>query len=261
MLTLTPDVSMPSVVFNESQYSVSAINIYSPSLHIFNNARVSAELQIEHIPVKGGTNLYVCIPIFNSGDLTNASNMLMNIIRETAKNAPAKNESFRLNMNDFTLQNIVPKSPFYSYTGTGNNKGEFIVFGMNNAIPMPQNSLTILSKIIKPNNINIRGDSLFYNSSGPNSSIRPQGIYISCQPTGSSREQTQVINEKQGTTTTSSFDITSFLNDLYSNTISQIIIIIIIIAIVLFIFSQLYYFLTKNNDNILQTFKFSNIKR
>jgi len=255
MISLTPENSMPSVIFNEAQYMVSSINIYSPSLHLFNNQKASAEIQIEHIPVKGGLILYVCIPIINSGDLTNASNMLINIINETAKNAPAKNETFQLNMNNFTLQNIVPRTSFYSYTGKDENKGEFIVYGMNNAIPISQKALSILTKIIKPYNKNIYGNSIFYNPNGPNSSIKPQGIYISCQPTGSSKEETQIVNDKQGTTTY--FDITSFLNKLYSSTISQIIIIIFIIIIILYIFSKLFnYIINKNNGNILHTLKF-----
>jgi carbonic anhydrase len=259
MISLTPENSMPSVIFNESQYSVSSMNIYSPSQHLFNNKKVSAEIQIEHIPVKGGPILYVCIPIINSGDLTSASNMLINIIKETAKNAPARNESFRLNMNNFTLQSIVPKSPFYSYTGKDENKGEFIVYGMNNAIPISQEVLTILGKIIKPYNKNIYGNSLFYNANGPNSSIKPQGIYISCQPTGTSKEETQIVNEKQGAIT--SFNINTFLNNLYSSTISQIIMVILVIGIILFIFSKLFHYLiNKNSSNILQTLRFPNIK-
>lgn len=258
MLTLTPENEMPGVIFNESQYTVSAINIYSPSLHTFNDSKVSAELQIEHIPVSGGNNLYVCIPIIKSSDTTNASNILTSVIRETAKKSPAKNENFRLNLDDFTLQKIIPKAGFYNYTGTGDNKGEYIVYGMNNAIPLNENVLTILSKIIKPYDINIYGESLFYNANGPNSTLKEQGIYISCQPTGSSKETTNVVNDKN---TTSSVDIGSFLKQIYSSSIGEIIIIILLIFAVLFAFVYLFnYLINDNRTNILHKFDFRNMK-
>jgi carbonic anhydrase len=257
MITLTPENQMPGVVFNESQYTVSAINIYSPSLHKFNDSKASAEIQIEHIPVNGGNNLYVCIPIIKSSDTTNASNIVGSIITQTAKKAPGKNESLRLNLDDFTLQNVIPKAGFYNYTGTGDNKGEYIVYGMNNAIPVNERILTVLSKIIKPYNINIYGDSLFYNASGPNSTLKQQGIYISCQPTGSSKESTNILNEKKMST---SLDIHSLFKQMYSSAISQIIIILLIIMFVLFIFAKLFnYFTTNKNTNVLSSLKIPKI--
>lgn len=257
MLTLTCDDTMPAVVFNEAQYNVSAINIYSPSLHLFNDTRASAELQIEHIPVKGGPNLYVCIPIIKSSDTTTASSLISDIIIKSGNNAPAKNDSFNLNTNNFSLQNIVPKAAFYNYTGTSNNKGEYIVYGMNNAIPLSEKILNILNKIIKPYNIDIKGNALFYNASGPNSNIKSQGIYISCQPTGSSKETTTVLNEKQGV----SFDVGSIFKNLYNSSLFQILIIILVIGIVLFLFTRVFYYLTgKSEGGILQTFKIPKMK-
>lgn len=257
MITLTPENTMPGVVFNEAQYTVSEINLYLPSLHLFNDTKASAELQIVHIPEKGGNNLYVCIPIISSSDTNNASNIISNIIQQTANKAPARNEKFRLNLNNFTLQNIIPKTGYYNYTGTSNNKGEYIVYGLNNAIPINNKTLTILANIIDPLNINITGNSLFYNPTGPNTGIKQQGIYISCQPTGSSNEKTQITNEKQSV---SSIDITSLSKEIYSNVVSQIIIIVIIVGLVLYLFRYIFYYLTsKDNSNMLQSFKIPNL--
>jgi hypothetical protein len=74
-------------------------------------------------------------------------------------------------------------------------------------------------KIIKPFPITTPGDSLFYNSTGPNSSnINADGIYISCQPTGSSGE-TAVLYD----TNTTSYN----LNTLFSTSGGSLFLLII----------------------------------
>ena len=191
--------SVNPVIYNSRNYNVSKINIYSPSIHNFNNNTVNAEFIIEHIPEIGGEMLYVCIPIIASTNTSDASNILTDIIKSVANNAPAVNESTNLNISSFNLNNIVPKKPFFAYTGTQGLIGQVIVFGNNNAIPLNQTVLTKLTSIIKPYPITISGGSLFFNSKGPNNvqfNNSNNGIYISCQPTGSSIEEMQVTNNK-----------------------------------------------------------------
>jgi hypothetical protein len=186
------------VIYNTLNYNVSKINIYSPSLHTFNNNTVNAEFVIEHAPVIGGEMLYVCIPIIASTNSSEASNILTEIIKSVANSAPAVNESTNLNISNFNLNTFVPKKPFFAYTGTQGLTGQVIVFGNNYAIPLNQQTLNILSKVIKPYPITISGGSLFLNRKGPNSvqNNGNNGIYISCQPTGSSKEETDVTNNK-----------------------------------------------------------------
>ena len=187
------------VIYNTRNYNVSKINIYSPSLHNFNNSTVNAEFVIEHVPVTGGEMLYVCIPIIASTNSSDASNVLTEIIKSVANNAPAANESTNLNLSGFNLNTIVPKKPFFAYTGTQGLTGQVIVFGNNYAIPLNQQTLNILTKVIKPYPISVSGGSLFFNRKGPNSvqiNGGNNGIYISCQPTGSSQEETDVTNNK-----------------------------------------------------------------
>ena len=195
MLTLKPDgtTSGSDVTYNENKYSVSQINIYSPSLHLFNDRKVAGEIQIEHIPENGGNNLYVCIPLIGSGDETDASRLISKLIIHSSQKTPSKNESAN-------LKTIVPMKSFYNYTGGSNLPGEFIVYGMNNGIPLNTKLLGILSKIIKPFDLEMTGGSLFFSPKGPRSGYSAgDGIYISCQPTGSSGETT-VENEKTTTT-------------------------------------------------------------
>ena len=211
-ISMTGDNSnVPPVLYNQVKYNVSQIILFSPSLHLFNENKVDAEIIIEHTPETGGQNLFICIPIIKSGDSTTASSLLSQVIAGVAANAPASNETTNLNISDFTLNQIVPKSPFFSYSGTYNNSiSDFIVFGKNYAIPLNEKVLTALGSIIKPFPLPMLGDNLFFNAKGPNSSGSVgDGIYISCQPTGSSEEEIDITNTKSS----SSYDMGNLIDN------------------------------------------------
>jgi hypothetical protein len=247
-ISLTCDnSSVPPVLYNEEKYNLSQILIFSPSLHLFNNSKTEAEIIVEHTPESGGQNLFVCVPIIKSGDSTTASTLLTQIISGTAANAPAANETTSMNLSGFTLNKIIPKSPFFSYSGTySNSTADFIVFGKNYAIPLNQNVLNGLGKIIKPFPLPMLGDNLFLNAKGPNSSGSiGDGIYISCQPTGSSEEETEITNTKS----TSESDVSvSFENIVNSSTFKLIMKIIIGIVLFIVIFAGLAFVYSKLTD-------------
>jgi carbonic anhydrase len=229
------------VVYNTQNYYVSQINIYSPSLHSFNGNLANAELVIEHVPEMGGDLLYVCIPIISSTNSSDASNILSEIIQSVANNAPAANERTNLNISNFNLNTIVPNKPYFSYSGTQGLVGQIIVFGNLNAIPITQKFLNSLSKIIKPYPITIAGGGVFYNSKGPNQTqITGNGIYISCQPTGSSEEEMQVVTNKNSI----NYDLGSMLNNPTVLLVLQVFIGCIIFILILYIVNYAYNYFT-----------------
>jgi hypothetical protein len=238
------------VVYNTRKYFVSKINIYSPSLHSFNNNTVNAELVIEHAPEIGGELLYVCIPIIASTNSSDASNVLTEIIKSVSNNAPNKNESTNLNISGFNLDTIVPKKPFFAYTGTQGLIGQVIVFGNNYAVPLNQSILTKLSNIIKPYPITIGGGSLFFNRKGPNSVQMNgnNGIYISCQPTGSSTEETDVTNNKNPV----NYNMESLFNDPTVILIFQIIIGCIVFILVFLMLNYGYNYAISGSSSSLK---------
>jgi len=244
-ISLTYDNSnVPPVLYNEEKYNVSQIVITSPSLHLFNNSKVAGEIIVEHVPESGGKNLFVCVPIIKSSDSTTASILLTQVISGVASNAPAANETTNLNLSGFTLSKIIPKSPFFSYSGTyGNSSADFIVFGKNYAIPLSEKVLTALGSIIKPFPLPMLGDNLFFNAKGPNSSGSiGDGIYISCQPTGSSEEETDITNEKSSTDS----DVSVSIENLIDNPTFKLIVKIIIgVILFLVIFAGLAFVYTK----------------
>ena len=227
------------VIYNDQNYNVSKINIYSPSIHTFNSNYSNAEIVVEHVPQLGGEMLYVCIPIISSSNTSDASYIVGEIIQNVANTAPALNETTNLNLNNFNLNTIVPKKPFYSYTGIKGLVGQIIVFGNNNAIPLSQNTLNVLSKIIKPYPITISGGEIFYNSNGPNTKNN-DGIYISCQPTGSSQEEKQIVYKKNN------YDI--FSNSKINLILQTIIGFVLCILIFIVLNSAYNYFVNKSPE-------------
>jgi hypothetical protein len=191
------------VMYNNNKYIVAKILIFSPSLHIFNDNKVDAEIIIEHTPEAGGSPLFVCIPIAKSADSSSATTLVSDIVRGVGSNAPAANETTTMNISGFTLDKIIPKGPFFSYSGKYSEaNADFIVYGKMYAIPVGNAVIAVLGKILRPFPLPMQGEKLFVNAKGANSSGRiGDGIYISCQPTGSSEEQTDVTNNKDSTST------------------------------------------------------------
>jgi hypothetical protein len=231
-----------AILYNNQKYTVSDISIVSPSLHIFNNSNADGEIIIKHSPVAGGEQLIVCIPITKSSETSTASNLLTEIIKTVSLKAPNLGETTNLNITGFNLKYIIPNKPFFTYTNTSNvGPGNYIVFDLLNAISLNNDTFLKLNKIISEFPLPTPGESLFYNSKGPNSTgnaAAGEGIYISCQPTGSSEEETTVTYNKSQI----SYDLSSF----FSGNLQSIIgFIIFIVAI--FIINYLYTYFTSNN--------------
>jgi len=259
-ISLTYDNSnVAPVLYNEEKYNVSRIMIFSPSLHLFNNSKVEAEIIVEHSPESGGQNLLVCVPIIKSSNSTTASTLLTQVISGVAANAPAANESTNLNISGFTLSKLIPKSPFFSYSGTySNSTTDFIVFGKNYSIPLSEKVLTALGSIIKPFPLPMIGDNLFFNSKGPNSSgSTGDGIYISCQPTGSSEEEIDITNTKNSTES----DVSVSIENLVDNPTFKLIVKILIACILfMIIFAGLAFVYSKITDTPINMSKLKEIK-
>lgn len=203
-LSLSSDYSsIPPVMFNGQPYLVSQIQIYSPSLHLYNGEKMPAELVILHSPQNGGTNLNVCIPI----NINDSSTSIINkVISFSIKNVPTTDDSMTLNISNFSLNDIVPKSPFYNYKGKDINNDydvNYIVYGKDAALYITTENSTNLSNILTEVELNTSSDgSLFFNKKGPVSSEENGEIYISCENTNTSKEMEQVTTTTNNNTTT-----------------------------------------------------------
>jgi hypothetical protein len=238
MINITYDSrSVPPVVYNNEKYTVSRIIITSPSLHMFNDNSMPGEIVVEHLPVKGGNHLKVCVPFSSSSESSTASNLITQIIEKVAANAPSEGDSTNLNIQNFSLQNIIPRKPFFAYS-TGNN--DFIVFGQVDAIPLSSSTITTLQQIIQPFPLPMPSAPLFYNSKGPISGLQiGDGLYISCQPTGSSEEEIAVEYDKN----TTSFDFSNIFDSPIFKFLIMIIVGCLLFIIVFYGLSAFYNYL------------------
>jgi len=232
------------VTFNNTKYNVVQMLISSPSIHLFNGSKTAAELIIMHSPQNGGPYFSVCIPIVQSDNSSDASNLVTEIIQLVSSGAPATGETTTLSISNFTLNNIVPKKPFYNFNSTLLG-GSCIAYGNTFAIPLSQTTLSKLTSIIKPFNISDTNDGeLFINSNGPNQTSSSDGIYISCSPTGNSEETTDTTSNTTTNTNSSSsgfsFDIKKYASILW---------ILLFIVIIIVIIAGINFLITKNNSS------------
>ena len=245
LINLTYDNSKnPPVTYNTEKYTVSGISITSPSLHLFDGATTDAEIIIEHTPVTGGPLLKVAMPVKASSDSSDASYFLSEIIQSAATNSPSQGETTNISISGFTLNKIVPTKPYYSYTD--NNKDDWIVFGILEAIPLSSSFISTLQEIITPFPLPMMGGGLFVNASGPNSTKVGDGIYISCKPTGSSTDETEVEYSKN----TTSYDFGNLLDSPVTKTIFQIIIGCILFIVIFMAFNYILIWFTTGETKL-----------
>ena len=188
------------VNFNNEVYTAKEVRVYQPSIHEWNGKQADAELVIVHTTCLPNSNqskckpaLLVCIPL-NTGVSGNAaSEVLDRIISQAMNLVPARGETATINLSiPFTLNDFIPKKPFYSYSGISpvdncTNLCHFIVFEDVNAIAIDIVNLTKLH--IEHDPMPIKDTEFFYNPNGPSGLKLGKGkdeIFIDCQPTDSS---------------------------------------------------------------------------
>ena len=168
MITIINDGIEPVVKYNNVNYMVSSTMFVSPSIHKFNNNKTDGEILIEHMPIQGGKKMYVCIPLIESYSFSSASISISLIIESIKANTTEENDIIRITTAMFTLNTFIPQEEFYSYNGNdlNNVNADFVVFGIENAIPLNQNSFNSLTELIKPIIIQMKGGDLFFNDKG-----------------------------------------------------------------------------------------------
>jgi len=178
------------VMFNSLHYAPTHVRIFKPSIHTFDGQHADAELVITHTSNNGG--LLICIPIMANTSV-NAS-MGTTILDDIIKHAPNKKESTTLNVNDFNLNYIIPKSSYYSYTGTipydtCGAEYQYVVFPKY-SLMIQKSTLDTLGTFIEDSNISVQGGTCYYNATGTtqNGFSGDGQIYIDCQPVNEGEE-------------------------------------------------------------------------
>lgn len=183
--------STPSVIFNNVEMSVDEIRLYRPSLHQYNGNNADAELIIKHIG--NGSNVLVCVPISISASKTSSSDLLDTILSNTLSKAPNQGESTQINIKNFTLNDFVPTSSFYSYKGTlpydpCSGSYNYVVFNKRDGCQISTTGFSNLSKLISKQTSQIKTTEFFYNKTGSSEGLNTtdlgDGYYLECEDHG-----------------------------------------------------------------------------
>jgi carbonic anhydrase len=185
----------PSVTYNNIQYRVSSINIYSPSLHYYNGGYVSGEICITHVPLYGGNSLMVYIPINVYGITVSGSIIINNIIKAVSTMAPSAGKNTNKGTGNFTLNDVVPKKSFYTYSS---GSRDVIVYGFSDAIGITNDSLSTLQKIIKQvtSNPAVVSMPIYVNNGGPSMSASLSNLTMDCQALDIGEPMEEYVKQK-----------------------------------------------------------------
>jgi hypothetical protein len=233
-------------------YNVQELRIYTPSLHSYSGTKTDAELIVIHNSPTGLKPLLVCIPIRTSNATSISSNLFKTLINTMASNAPSDGETTSVNFDNYNLNNLVPRKPFFSYTATEpyqpcSGSVDYIVFGPAiSSLDINSETLKIMKKIIKTNEYDVKkGPLLFYNGKGPGQGgAGGDDIYIDCQPVGTSDESEIVITDNG-----SSYDYT--IDDVWSSPFFQLIIAIIVFSLLFYLLSVIFSALRSQKGGVI----------
>lgn len=180
---------------DNSYYALSELQIYSPSLHQYNNTNQIGEILMVYNSTENSTEqLIISVPISQTGgSVTDQGfNNLMNVVNVYT---PSEGDTSNFVVSDLNFNNFISTSSFYTYTGTVIDNCEttayyilfyptdFSIFIPNNYIY--NNQITC----INPSNITIEPNTnYFYNPNGANFGDG-DGIYMDCVAVNTSEEE------------------------------------------------------------------------
>ena len=229
------------VLYNSVGYNVQELRLYTPSLHSYSGSKTDAELIVIHNSPSGLKPLLVCIPIKVSNASSVSSNLFRTLLNTMSSSAPSEGESTTVNFDNYNLNYLVPRKPYFSYTATEpyqpcSTTVDYIVFGPAlSALDINLGSFKIMKKVIKENEYDVKkGPLLFYNGKGPGQGgAGGDDIYIDCQPVGSSGESEIVVTDNA-----SSYDYT--MDDLWASPFFEFIVAIIVFSLIFYALNVLF---------------------
>jgi len=240
----------PPVIFNNVKYFVveNEIQLYTPSIHLFNGSYTDSELVIMHKSETSNKILYICIPISYTKVVGSATSIISQIIKSVSQNAPNAWQKTTVNLPNFSLQHIIPNKPFYSFTDSNSNN--VVVYGVENAIGLDLNSIKTLTSLLQPSIGNAYfsfctgNPAIYKNPYGPNNAQDDQ-IYIDCQPVNESEEQieTKITDRKPEI----KYDTGDWIKMILNSILFQCFIVVMLLMLVLYGVKYLATAISKNN--------------
>ena len=93
--------------------TVTGVRLYLKSLNTYDGFEADAELIITHT-AGAGKKVYICIPVVNNEKASDSAKWFSKVIPY----APTENNTGQeISVSNFTLDDVIPQSSFYSYDG------------------------------------------------------------------------------------------------------------------------------------------------
>ena len=176
------------VKYGGTNLTVTGVRLYLKSLNTYDGNEADAELIITH--TAGNKKVYICIPVVNNEKASDSSKWFSKVIPYS----PTQNNTGQeISVNNFTLDDVIPQSSFYTYDGGTfswgcNSSDEMIIFHKDQAINMKNREYRTLSSILSRSSINRqtpKSDQMNFNkigtSKGPGDS-GTEGKTLTCTP-------------------------------------------------------------------------------
>lgn len=155
-----------------SELVVRNVRLYCPPVNYYQGGDVDAELVIKHD--MGGTSLMVCIPIESTRGHNDSTRWFQGFASQIPTNA--NSGQMVSNTNNFTLNNVIPKAPYYFLDGASwdtkfeygcNQKDKMIIFDPTKAAKINYKDLVyIKNRITKFNTTHGVAKGIMYNKTG-----------------------------------------------------------------------------------------------
>lgn len=193
-LKINYDGAGSNVMYNSAVYKIAASNAISicvGGIHRFGSpaTRPPLEMVIKHESQATSSELYVCIPITTSGNIS-SNNPIENIITSYY---PTKSNPVVYTPN-FNLNYVIPKSSYMVHTGAYHGQSKqnstYIVFPINSFKISNQAIQSLIQSMSPYTELRATNKSLIQNEKGTtvNGFSGDGQIYIDCQPTDSEGE-------------------------------------------------------------------------
>jgi hypothetical protein len=97
--------NVPPVTYNGNKYKVSEVSISTNVYFLFNGKPPKGIINIGHTPILGGARMNVMIPIVSGNSSMPSSNILTQIINQTANLAPKSGNKSVISVENYNLNN------------------------------------------------------------------------------------------------------------------------------------------------------------
>lgn len=190
------------IVYNNSNYVVDEIRLYSSSVNKFNGSRAVAELIVLHKNNRG-EYLAVCVPFIKTNSGAPSAHLLSKIVAATPT---TKGTPTSVSISNYSLNHFIPKAPFFSCRGAlpwdrSFKNVDYVIFNLQDTIAKIDNrTLERLQRLIYSQQFAKTKTTPFYHNETGSTNIgggkKDDDIYIECDRVTSKQFSEGSFNEE-----------------------------------------------------------------